>query len=223
MHPRARTTTVAVGALLAIPFALLLAAAVGMTVLVGLDGGEQQTAACGLHRRVRPCSSYRERRVTSGSPRTSMTGESGDRRSGGPPGTGLRCPGRHPHHLRGGGHRGAGRSGGWLRSVDRDRPPGRRAARLHRLRAHMGRRGRRLRGRAGTHRPAHRPGRQQRPIHRAAPALRSMGGRAFAWGPCQGRAVDPMRKGGAFRQLGGPLSRVLPGWLGASFTHSRKG
>jgi hypothetical protein len=49
MRPRARgTTTVAVGALLAIPFALLLAAAVGMSVLVGFDVGEQQTAACGL-------------------------------------------------------------------------------------------------------------------------------------------------------------------------------
>lgn len=48
MRPRARgTTTVAVGALLAIPFALLLAAAVSMTVLVGFDGGEQ-TTVCGL-------------------------------------------------------------------------------------------------------------------------------------------------------------------------------
>ena len=49
MRPRARgTTTVAVGALLAIPFALLLAAAVGMSVLVGFDVGEQQSGACGL-------------------------------------------------------------------------------------------------------------------------------------------------------------------------------
>jgi len=60
MRPRARgTTTVAVGALLAIPFALLLAAAVGMSVLVGLNVGEQQTSACGLHRRVSPRSSRR--------------------------------------------------------------------------------------------------------------------------------------------------------------------
>ena len=49
MRSRARgTTTVAVSALLAIPFALLLAAAVGMSVLVGFDVWEQQTTACGL-------------------------------------------------------------------------------------------------------------------------------------------------------------------------------
>lgn len=46
--PMRGRTTVAVGALLAIPFALLMAAAVGMSVLVALDRGAEQTTACGL-------------------------------------------------------------------------------------------------------------------------------------------------------------------------------
>ena len=47
--PRRGVTTIAVGAVLAIPVAMLLAAVVGMSVLVGLDGGEQQnTTGCGL-------------------------------------------------------------------------------------------------------------------------------------------------------------------------------
>ncbi len=48
MQPPGRgTTTVAAGALLAIPLAFLLSAAVGMTVLVGFDVGGQSTV-CGL-------------------------------------------------------------------------------------------------------------------------------------------------------------------------------